>query len=169
MDHRASVSALDEDIESTRLHLKPESGGRFVIVDRHDRTRMGRVALRSSRHNRVRGLELTYDIEHRFRRRGFATEAAITVVAHAFARHLTGRVYASASWSNLPSRRILEGLGMRQVELAMLDWDSLMEDVSGAAGAQEPADLTPYARVEYEILGRDWRERDSRPSLLRPA
>lgn len=147
---------LEDDIETPRLHLKPLSGGRFAIVDRHSRTRLGRISLRSSRHSRVRGLELSYEIDARHRGRGFGSEAAGALVGHAFERHITGRVYASASWANLPSRRILEGLGMRQVDLAMLDWDSLMEDVAEDHDA-EPEDLTPYARVEYEILRRDWR------------
>jgi RimJ/RimL family protein N-acetyltransferase len=158
---------LDVDIESARLHLKPEGGGRFQIVDRHHRQRLGQIALRASRHNRVRGLELTYEIDAPYRGRGFGSEAAAALVGHAFTEPVTSRIYASASWSNRASRRILEGLGMRQVDLAMLDWDSLMEDVA-ADGAErdEPDDLTPFARVEYEVLRQDWKAPDAQDARL---
>ncbi len=147
-------------IETARLHLAPvagnagESDGRFHIVDRHSRRTLGRIALRASRHSRARGLELSYAIAETHRRRGFCAEAAHALVGHAFEQRLTGRVYASTAWSNLGSRRVLAGLGMRQLDIAMLDWESLQGEVD--LGDEAEADLTPYARVEYEVHRADW-------------
>ncbi|MCA4993148.1 GNAT family N-acetyltransferase [Tsukamurella tyrosinosolvens] len=151
---------LHVHIETARLHLSPATGavgdadGRFHIVDRHSRRPLGRIALRASRHSRVRGLELSYAVAEAHRRRGFCAEAAHALVGHALEHGLTGRVYASTAWSNLASRRVLAGLGMQQLDIAMLDWESLQGDVD--LGAESEADLTPYARVEYELHRADW-------------
>ncbi len=147
-------------IESARLHLAPvagagvDSGGRFHIVDRHSRRTLGRIALRASRHSTARGLELSYSVAETHRRRGFCAEAARALVGHAFERGLTGRIYASTAWSNLASRRVLAGLGMHQLDIAMLDRESLQDEVDLGDGAE--ADLTPYARVEYELHRNEW-------------
>ncbi|BDH57639.1 hypothetical protein MTP03_25780 [Tsukamurella sp. PLM1] len=149
-------------IETARLHLAPATGraghpaddGRFHIVDRHTRRTLGRIALRAARHSSARGLELSYSVAAAHRRRGFCREAAAALVDHAFQRSLTGRVYASTAWSNLASRRVLAGLGMQQLDIAMLDWESLADEVDFGDTAE--ADLTPYARVEYEVHRADW-------------
>lgn len=161
-------------IETARLHLAPVAGtaedsdGRFHIIDRHSRRTLGRIALRASRHSRARGLELSYAITESHRRRGFCAEAAGALVGHAFDTGLTGRVYASTAWSNLGSRRVLAGLGMRQLDIAMLDWESLQGEVD--LGDEAEADLTPYARVEYELHRADWLTlRAARPRALRAA
>ncbi|MET9329550.1 GNAT family N-acetyltransferase [Tsukamurella sp. NPDC003166] len=156
---------LQAHIETARLHLAPAAGtpgsavfdGRFHIVDRHTRRTLGRIALRASRHSSARGLELSYSVAEAHRRRGFCAEAAHALVDHAFGRGLTGRVYASTAWSNLASRRVLAGLGMSQLDIAMLDWESLQGEVD--LDDEGDADLTPYARVEYEIHRADWLER----------
>ncbi|ADG78914.1 GCN5-related N-acetyltransferase OS=Tsukamurella paurometabola (strain ATCC 8368 / DSM / CCUG 35730 / CIP 100753 / JCM 10117 / KCTC 9821 / NBRC 16120 /NCIMB 702349 / NCTC 13040) OX=521096 GN=Tpau_2307 PE=4 SV=1 [Tsukamurella paurometabola] len=145
---------LDVHIETARLHLSPASDGRFHIVDRHSRRTVGRIALRASRHSRVRGLELSYSVASAHRRRGFCGEAARALVDHAFAHGITPRIYASTAWSNVASRRILAALGMHQRDIAMLDWESLAGDVD-----PHESDLTPYARVEYEMLHWDWHQR----------
>lgn len=164
-------------IETARLHLSPAVGlpggadGRFHIIDRHSRRSLGRIALRASRHSRARGLELSYAVTDTHRRRGFCAEAANALVGHALENGLTGRVYASTAWSNLASRRVLAGLGMQQLDIAMLDWESLQGEVD--LGDEAEADLTPYARVEYEIHRADWLARldVSRPAFraARPA
>ncbi|WP_158635137.1 GNAT family N-acetyltransferase [Tsukamurella asaccharolytica] len=164
-------------IETARLHLAPaadtaaEADGRFHIVDRHSRRTLGRIALRASRHSRARGLELSYAVADAHRRRGFCAEAAHALVGHALERGLTGRIYASTAWSNLASRRVLAGLGMQQLDIAMLDWESLQGEVD--LDAEGDADLTPYARVEYELHRADWLARpaaDRRPfRAARPA
>ncbi|CAM3861125.1 GNAT family N-acetyltransferase [Tsukamurella strandjordii] len=145
---------LDVHIETPRLHLSPASDGRFHIVDRHSRHTLGRIALRASRHSRARGLELSYAVAATHRRRGFCGEAAEALVDHAFTRGLTSRIYASTAWSNVASRRVLSALGMQQLDIAMLDWESLAGDVDPTE-----SDLTPYARVEYEMLHWDWQQR----------
>lgn len=156
-------------IETARLHLSPAGSttgaadGRFHIVDRHSRRPLGRIALRASRHSRARGLELSYSIADAHRRRGFCAEAAHALVGHALDHGLTGRVYASTAWSNLASRRVLAGLGMQQLDIAMLDWESLQGEVE--LGDEAEADLTPYARVEYELHRADWL---ARPAADRP-
>lgn len=161
-------------IETTRLHLSPvtgtaaDSAGRFHIVDRHSRRTLGRIALRASRHSRARGLELSYAVAEAHRRRGFCAEAAHALVGHAFEQGLTGRVYASTAWSNIGSRRVLASLGMQQLDIAMLDWESLQGEVD--LGAESEADLTPYARVEYEVHRADWLARPAaRPRPFRSA
>ncbi|MGX9297159.1 GNAT family N-acetyltransferase [Tsukamurella paurometabola] len=161
---------LHMHIETARLHLSPATGttgdadGRFHIVDRHSRRTLGRIALRASRHSRARGLELSYSVAHAHRRRGFCAEAAHAIVDHAFELGLTSRVYASTAWSNLASRRVLAGLGMHQLDIAMLDWESLQGEVD--LGDEADADLTPYARVEYELHRADWL---ARRAAARPA
>ncbi|BDD82512.1 hypothetical protein TPB0596_22750 [Tsukamurella pulmonis] len=164
---------LHVHIETARLHLAPATGvgdadGRFHIVDRHSRRTLGRIALRASRHSRARGLELSYAVADAHRRRGFCAEAAHALVGHAFEQRLTGRVYASTAWSNLASRRVLAGLGMHQLDIAMLDWESLQGEVD--LGVEDGADLTPYARVEYELHRADWLARlAAHPRAARPA
>lgn len=165
---------LHVHIETARLHLAPATGavggadGRFHIVDRHSRRTLGRIALRASRHSRARGLELSYAVADAHRRRGFCGEAARALVGHAFEQGLTGRVYASTAWSNLASRRVLAGLGMRQLDIAMLDWESLQGEVD--LGVEDGADLTPYARVEYELHRADWQAQQvAHPRAARPA
>lgn len=111
--------------------------------------------MRAARHSSARGLELSYSVAAAHRRRGFCGEAAQALVGHAFERGLTGRVYASTAWSNLASRRVLAGLGMRQLDIAMLDWESLHDEVDLGDPTDAP-DLTPYARVEYEVHRADW-------------
>ncbi|GAB3135167.1 hypothetical protein GCM10027289_28370 [Tsukamurella serpentis] len=141
------------------------AAGRFHIIDRHSRRTLGRIALRASAHSRARGLELSYSVVAAHRRRGFCSEAAEALVGHAFERGVTGRVYASTAWSNLGSRRVLAGLGMRQLDIAMLDWESLADEIELG---DTDADLTPYARVEYEIHRADWLARSER-ARVRPA
>ncbi len=152
-------------IETARLHLSPASDGRFHIIDRHSRRTLGRIALRASRHSRARGLELSYAVAAAHRRRGFCAEAAAALVSHAFTAGLTGRVYASTAWSNVASRRVLAGLGMQQLDIAMLDWESLQGEVD----AMDAEDLTPYARVEYEIHREDWLALRTPSTAARPA
>ncbi len=156
---------LEVGIDTARLHLRPTSGGRFTIVDRHLRAHLGRIAMRAPRHSVVAGgLELSYTVAAQFRRRGFAKEAAAALVGHAFAHTATARVYASTALNNIASRRVLESLGMYPVELAMHDWESLADDVaderSDGVGPDDPApdglDLTPFARLEYEIRRESW-------------
>ncbi|MFC7752357.1 GNAT family N-acetyltransferase [Tsukamurella soli] len=135
--------------------------------------------MRAPRHSAVAvGLELSYTVLAPFRRRGFASEAAAALVGHAFAHTSTARVYASTALSNIPSRRILETLGMYPVEVAMHDWESLADDVDDddGAGPDDPQplglDLTPYARIEYEVLRETWLARPTRSATplqsLRP-
>lgn len=153
-------------IETTRLHLSPINDGRFRIFDRHSRRRLGEIALRASRHSNARGLELSYTVTASQRRRGFCAEAATALVDHAFERALTQRVYASTAWSNEASRRVLVGLGMQQLDIAMVDWESLADEL----GTDDAADdLTPYARVEYEIHRHDWAVRRGQQPCARPA
>ncbi|MDF0532290.1 GNAT family N-acetyltransferase [Tsukamurella sp. 8F] len=159
--------ALCTSVESARLWLCPAStDGRFTIVDRHLRRTLGRISLRASRHSiGAGGLELSYAVAAPFRRRGFATEAAASLVGHAFAVTGTLRVYAHTALSNAASRHVLETLGMRQVEVAMHDWESLAEDVAAPpiadATAPDGLDLRPFARLEYEIDRETWLTRRS--------
>lgn len=56
-----------------------------------------------------------YWVAKAYRRRGFASEAARAMVALVFSRSDVAAVDASARISNLPSQRVLLGVGMRRV------------------------------------------------------
>ncbi len=60
-------------------------------------------------------IELGYRLARRFWGRGYATEAARAVLAHAFDRLALERVVAVTLPGNLASQRVLEKIGMRRV------------------------------------------------------
>ena len=58
-------------------------------------------------------VEVGFIINERFRRRGYALEALSAVIRNAFAEGVH-RVYAECDPRNVPSRRLLEKVGMRR-------------------------------------------------------
>jgi [ribosomal protein S5]-alanine N-acetyltransferase len=109
----------------------PEFGGILSVlaqVAREDATRAGLTRLIVHRADRVligdigfmeppdrKGtVEIGYSLIERYRRQGLATEAARGLIAWAVARRGVRRVVARCLDDNLPSIRLLEGIGMRR-------------------------------------------------------
>lgn len=56
--------------------------------------------------------EIGFHIDKRFQRMGYATSAARACLKYAFERTAFGEVFCYQKWSNLPSRRVAEKMGM---------------------------------------------------------
>lgn len=64
----------------------------------------------------IKEVEIGYEIAPEYWRRGLTKEAACAVLRHAFMDLKLPRVVAAIDGDNLASRRILLGLGMRELE-----------------------------------------------------
>jgi [ribosomal protein S5]-alanine N-acetyltransferase len=76
--------------------------------------------------------------------RGYATESARAVIAHAFQTLGVGTIFASCDAPNAASVRVLERLGMRFVRRAVVDGiDLVFYEISSAEWRPRPATDSP--------------------------
>lgn len=105
----------------------------------------GWFALRTPRHSDRAELELSYRLRRTMWGRGLATEAARALLAMSFQELAAERVFAGTMAANLPSRRVMEKIGMHLSAIRM-------SPGFGTAGVGGPA----HGEVEYELLRGQW-------------
>ena len=71
-------------------------------------------------------LELAYIVDHRFRRRGYATEAALAVVAAAADARPRSLIFATIRPDKEASRRVAERSGLRLQQRVADDFGNLL-------------------------------------------
>ncbi|QVK20730.1 GNAT family N-acetyltransferase [Mycoplasmatota bacterium] len=64
--------------------------------------------------NELGDVEIGFGIDSAFRRRGYATEAALALMKWAFHTGIVERIFAICRIDNLPSIKVLENIGMIQ-------------------------------------------------------
>lgn len=116
--------------------------GMWAAIDRGPAGFLGWFALRCPRHSNRSELELTYRLRRAAWGRGLATEAARALMVMSFDDLAAERVFASTMAANLPSRRVMEKIGMRISAVRM-------EGAEAHAGARA-------GEVEYELLRAHW-------------
>ncbi|MDN5855455.1 MAG: GNAT family N-acetyltransferase, partial [Actinomycetia bacterium] len=87
--------------------------------------------------------ELGYRIARRYWRQGFASEASLALLKHAFEMVRQARVIAQTMNVNVASRGVMEKLGMRYVRTFHGTWD-------------EPSPEADDREVEYEMTRAMW-------------
>lgn len=87
--------------------------GWWALVSNEDRAIVGNALLKPD--PSTGDLEIGWHLAKRAQGRGYATEAARALIAHAFgALGITTRIVATIVPDNAPSRRVAEKLGMRR-------------------------------------------------------
>jgi RimJ/RimL family protein N-acetyltransferase len=119
------------------LALPPQSAV-FVIADRSNPDRLLGVIS----YEGVTDPELGYWLDEPFWGKGIITEAARSVLRHAFMVTKVQRVLSRCMLGNEPSRRILVGLGFRPVDIS-----SLYSNARGRAVTCQ----------NFELTSREWR------------
>ncbi|MEO9328869.1 GNAT family N-acetyltransferase [Gordonia aurantiaca] len=138
--------------------------GTWVLCDPATGAFLGWTSLRTPRHSNRAELELSYRLRRTVWGRGLATEAAFALIAFAFDHLKTERVFASTLASNLPSRRVMEKVGMSLTGIHLCD----ESDAPGHGRNSAPPAYDPDRyEVEYEILQTEWRQRSLRWSSHR--
>ncbi|MEO3808253.1 GNAT family N-acetyltransferase [Sphaerisporangium sp. B11E5] len=130
----------------------PAGLGCLAVVEKTTGDFLGWVSLRPAT---SRGLRGGTELGFRFRLatwgRGFATEAARTLVGEAFTRLGADRVVATTMTVNHASRRVLEKSGLSLVRTFFEEWPEYIE------GAE-------HGDVEYAVTRDEWRQREALPS-----
>ncbi|MGV9712024.1 GNAT family N-acetyltransferase [Gordonia sp. NPDC003424] len=116
--------------------------GMWAAIDRRGDDFLGWFSLRSPRHSTRSELELSYRLRQEAWGRGLATEASRALLAMSFDEIDAERVFASTMVANLPSRRVMEKIGMQICAVRMAD------------GHRAP--VPGHGEVEYELLRRQW-------------
>lgn len=116
--------------------------GMWAALDRRTRVFAGWFSLRTPRHSSDSELELSYRLRRNLWGRGLATEAAACLIRMSFEEISADRVFASTLAENLPSRRVMEKVGMRMCAIHLTD-----DDLGGNHG---------FGEVEYELLRAHW-------------
>lgn len=140
------------------LALPAEDGfGCWLVFERETRDFLGWVSLRPGP-----ALEDGGELGYRFRRaawgRGFATEAARAVLAHAFLSANLPRVFGTTYEANLGSRRVMEKLGMTLVRRFQPTAAELAAPSTFAPGGAEPWDGDD---IEYAVSAAGWQQTTS--------
>ena len=126
--------------------------GTFALEVKATGQFIGWVSLRTVGHE-PGVAELGYRLRRGAWGHGFATEAATAVIDRAFAFGSIRRVVATTYEENLPSRRVMERLGMRFVRSFRLSAEEAAAADSFEPGGGEPWDGED---VEYAIERHDW-------------
>jgi RimJ/RimL family protein N-acetyltransferase len=90
--------------------------------------------------------DLGYRLHRRFWGKGLATEAARTLMSHAFETVGQSRVIAQTMAVNTGSRRVMDAIGMRYVRTYYPSWD-------------DPLPGADLGEVEYEMTRAMWETR----------
>lgn len=112
-----------EDVEQTVSHLvdtfvssqaeQPRRHWQLAIVDREDGRLLGNCGIRVD-NAALRQANIGYELDPRAWGRGYATEAARSILDFGFAELGMCRVWAECVADNVRSARVLERLGMRR-------------------------------------------------------
>lgn len=116
MRHYPKVLARDESlawIDRQRERYDRHGHGLWLVVRRDDGLPVGQVGLLTQEVDGEEIPEVGYLLSRWAWGRGFATEAARGVVAHAFESLGAPRVHSLIREANAPSRAVAERLGMR--------------------------------------------------------
>ncbi|GAC84334.1 putative acetyltransferase [Gordonia paraffinivorans NBRC 108238] len=144
--------------------------GTWALCDPATGAFLGWASLRTPRHSSRTELELSYRLRRTVWGRGLGTEAALALIAFAFDHLGTERVFASTLASNIPSRRVMEKIGMSLTGIHLCDDSDLFGTPDAPGHAVDPR-TAPYDpdryEVEYEILQTEWRRRSLRWSSTR--
>lgn len=116
--------------------------GIWAARDRRSLAFAGWFSLRTPRHSNSSELELSYRLRREAWGRGLATEAATRLLQISFTTIAADRVFASTMAENMPSRRVMEKIGMRMSALHLSE-----DDMYTGAG---------FGEVEYELLRHHW-------------
>jgi RimJ/RimL family protein N-acetyltransferase len=138
---RIEVRAALESMCHQRRLNRPGDTFTLAVARRSDETLMGQVSLRWTDATAGQG-ELRFVFNPLYRRQGYATEAVRAAIDLGFEQFNFHRVFARVGGNNLPSARLLKGLGMRleahyrEHALFQGDWDE---------------------ELHFAILDREWR------------
>ncbi len=160
---RADLHALEQDPEVMRYlnggRPTPEAGGPadflmprgtepdvWVAFDKPTGKFVGWFILRTSQPGVG---ELGYRLKRELWGKGLATEGCFALVAKGFEEFKLERICASTMAVNLPSRRVMETLGMRHVRTVHLNFT-------------DPLPGSEQGDVEYEITREEWERGASR-------
>lgn len=127
--------------------------GTWVITDPADSAFLGWISLRAPRHSSRTEVELSYRLRRNVWGRGLATEAAAALMDFAFEHLETERVFASTMARNLPSRRVMEKIGMS------LSAVHLCDDTADSSEILAVHPDRDRSEVEYELLRTEWQRR----------
>ncbi len=136
---------LQENIDDLRETLEGYAAGTaldWAVEHRADRKMIGRINL-GGYHPRDRRADLGHAYNRDYWGKGYATEAARTVVAFAFDTFELNRVGAAVLPDNMGSIRVLEKLGFQK--------EGVRRHYTTLRG--QPEDLWSYS-----VLAREWRE-----------
>lgn len=122
----ATREDVEKGVANTRLYKKKYGGklGVFTAELLEDGEFMGWFLLRPSKAelDHTKELELGYRLKKKFWRKGYATEVSLRLLRKAFDELGADVVFAQTLAANLPSRRVMEKIGMR-FEKEFLDPD----------------------------------------------
>lgn len=133
LDHTQS----GEQLAGILAHWAEHGFGMYAVLSGTDGRFLGECGLRWLEDGRA--VEISYGLWPDARGGGLATEAALAVLAHGFASLGLERIIARGRANNLPSRRVMDKLGMT------LD-------------LEEPREDKPPV-VEYSITKQEWEKR----------
>ena len=125
----------------------PETGVTLVVELRATGELVGHVNLTIAPDQPRQG-EIGFIFHPDHQGRGYATEAARALIAHAFEHYDLHRVYGRLEPRNEASARVLEKLGMRR--------EALLIENEWVKGEWQ-------SEAIYALLAREWRERDASP------
>ncbi|MFW0785042.1 GNAT family N-acetyltransferase [Gordonia sp. CPCC 206044] len=130
--------------------------GMWTATDRITGGFLGWFALRTPRHSNCAELELSYRLCRHVWGHGLATEAAAALLRMSFQQICAERVFASTMAVNMPSRRVMEKIGMRLSAIRM----STDDVVFGSGGGEVEYELL---RAHWETMTMSWSQPDPRP------
>jgi ribosomal-protein-alanine N-acetyltransferase len=107
LDRAAASAQLDEIV----AHWDAHGFGMYAVLSGLDDVFLGECGLRWLEDGR--GVEVSYGLWPDARGAGLATEAANRVMEHGFGELGLDRIIARGRANNLPSRRVMEKLGMQ--------------------------------------------------------
>lgn len=97
-------------------HWERHNYGRWAVVSKQDQRIIGCAGLRNFNDD----AELVYLIDHSYWGQGLATELALACLDFGFKKHKFKKIVAFARPQNIASLRIMEKIGMRFVEEAVV-------------------------------------------------
>jgi RimJ/RimL family protein N-acetyltransferase len=129
--------------------------GSWALVEKFTGAFVGWIALRPPEGKGIEDVELGYRLRRSAWGKGYATEAARTLVRKGFAELGVERVFATTYQDNLASRRVMEKLGMTLVRCFRLTPADL-----ATAGTYDAGDATVWDGddVEYALTKAEFRD-----------
>ena len=136
-------------VEAEKLCIERSKGRNFWAVALKDSNKLiGHISFLQTEPTFLLTWEIGFIFNPAFQNQGYATEAAIAVIKHAFSEMNTHRIIGHCTPENIPSWRVLEKCGMRREGLLRKNF-YVHKDKDG-----NPQWLDSY---QYAILAEDIR------------